>query len=256
MERLRNTALGAIVLTATTAVAHIEGLLAPEWAITAMIASLGALLAVVAWGSADPSLGMYGPTLNAVPRAKGRLALTFDDGPHPEATEAILAALNAHRASATFFLLVDRAEAHPELARRIARHHEVGLHGLEHTPWLTMLAPERGEAQLREARTRLEAIIGRPVRMYRPPFGAVSPRLYESVRRAGLRLVWCSVRTRDGGRLAPSVLRDRCARADAGDIVLLHEGPPTTRDLLPTLLDDLGQRGLKPVSVGTLCGSV
>ena len=78
--------------------------------------ALTALFGLLAWGSADPSLGLFGPTLNRVERTDPQLAITFDDGPVPEATEAILAALASHDASATFFLLVDRAEAHPALA--------------------------------------------------------------------------------------------------------------------------------------------
>lgn len=228
----------------------------PSWMVVAAgAASVVVLVGATIWASVDPSLGWFGETLNRVDGASG-IGLTFDDGPVPGATEALLDALAAHDAHATFFLLVDRAEAHPELARRIAAEHEIGLHGLEHTPWLTLKSPTTGSAELTDARERLEQIVGRPVVLYRPPFGAVSPRLYASAAGAGLRLVWCSIRTRDGGRLTAEVLRSRCARATDGDIVLLHEGPAHTVAALPRILDAWTRRGLIPRTVGELCRSV
>lgn len=225
------------------------------------IAALGAaacavaLLAVVAWGSADPGLRLFGPAITAADTGRSEVALTFDDGPHPESTPALLDALGRAGARATFFVLVDAAERHPELLRALAASHEIGLHGLAHTPWLTLRSPAAGAAELREACARLEAITGAPVRWYRPPFGAISPRMTASVARAGLTLVWCSVRTRDGGRLSEEAVRTRCASAGPGDVVLLHEGRDATTRALPGILEDLGRRGLTAVTVGELCAS-
>lgn len=253
MSRLLPITLLGIALTAVAAAAKLAGLL-PAWGLLLLTGVVvGGLFAVIGWGSADPSLGLFGPTTTRVEGAP-HIALTFDDGPIPDATPSVLESLARSQARATFFLLVDRAEAHPQLTKQIAAQHEVGLHGLEHTPWLTLRDPEAGAKELRDARARLEAIIERPVTLYRPPFGAVSPRLYESARRAGLKLIWCSVRTRDGGRVSPQAVRERCRRAGPGDIVLLHEQPSAST--LPAVLEDLASRGLRSVTVGSLCTSV
>ncbi len=225
------------------------------WASSTAVAvhSLGALAIVllVVLGSASPSLELFGPALcrSVHPDA---VALTFDDGPVAATTPSILRALGEnHRA--TFFLLADRALAEPELTRAIAQRHEVALHGASHHPWLTVWRPERGAEELRRAKGALEALIGRPIRHYRPPFGAVSPRLYAAVEAAGLRLVWCAIRTGDGGFVPPATLRRRVARARPGDVVLLHDGRPRTVTQLPQILADLEARGLRSVTVETLC---
>lgn len=253
--RLQGTAAASVALVAVAAFGvGIGALGAGPFALVA-VGALAAIGGHVAWASADPALQAFGPARCAARTGRAEVALTFDDGPDPVSTPALLDALAAAGARATFFLLVDQAERYPELTRALAREHEIGLHGLSHHPWLTLWDPGRGAAELSLARDRLAALIGRPVVRFRPPFGAVSPRLTEAVRRAGLELVWCSVRTRDGGRLTAEQVRQRCARARAGDIVLLHEGRRPTVDAIPGVLDDLRARGLRAVDVETLCGS-
>ena len=214
------------------------GLVVPAAAPLALAGVIGAV-----WmASARPELEAFGPVIVRA-RHPGRLALTIDDRPHPVSTPAMLATLAAADAHATFFLLADRVQRHPGLLRDIlAGGHEVGLHGLSHHPWLTVYSPARGAAELRRA----VEILGVPgLRWFRPPFGAVSPRLHEAVRLAGLTLAWCSVRTGDGVRIAPDTLRARCRKAVGTDIVLLHDGDGPTHTLLPELLHEWESRGIR-----------
>ena len=253
MARLGATAGLGIALVGLAATGALTGTTGPVPVIVAALLALSGLGALVAWGSADPSLQLFGPAVLRAETGRSEVALTFDDGPDPESTPALLEALRAADAQATFYLLVDHAEAHPELARAIAAEHEVGLHGLSHHPWLTLKSVSAGTAELKEARARLEAVIGRPVTTFRPPFGAVSPRLLASVANAGLALIWCSVRTRDGGALPEDAVIARCAKAGAGDIVLLHEARAPTTAALPQVLAGLRGRGLQAVTVEALC---
>ncbi len=210
------------------------------------------LLVAVVMGSANPSLQLFGPAILRGAGLRAEVALTFDDGPDPASTEALLDALQAVGATATFFVLVERAKAYPELLQRIADAHEIGLHGLRHDPWLTLRSPSAGAAELREAMNHLDAVTGSRPRWYRPPFGATSPRMMAAVELAGLEMVWCSVRTRDGVSIGAEALVAKAGKAVAGDIVLLHEGERRCREVLPQILDDLARRGLKAVSVQEL----
>ena len=177
----------------------------------------------------------------------------FDDGPNPLSTPPLLDALAKAGAKATFFLLVDRAEKHPQLTRDIAADPEVGLHGLGHHPWLSIWSPKRGAAELKEARERLGALTGKSPTWYRPPFGVTSPRLAQAVEQVGLKTAWCSLRTLDGVLGTPNSLRTRCMTAGPGDIVLLHEGANRPASVaLPAVLRDLRLRGLKSVTVSDL----
>jgi len=216
-------------------------------------AALAGVVGAVVIASSRPDLGWFG---DAVCRARhpGRLALTIDDGPDPVSTPAMLAALDRARARATFFLLVDRARRHPDLARAIAAAgHEVALHGPRHDARFTVLGPLAGAAQLREGAAELAALTGAPVRWFRPPFGAVSPRVYASAQAAGLPIAWCSVRTGDGGFVSPARILARCRNAVGTDIVLMHDGPGYARTLLPEILDDWDRRG---ITVSTLTAAM
>ncbi len=214
-------------------------------------AGLLALLGMVA-ASAWPHLEIWAPAICRGPAGRARVALTFDDGPDPESTPELLAALEAAGARATFFVLMDRAERHPELLRAIAARHEVALHGPSHDTALVFASPNVGSRLLAEAQESLGELCGQRPRWYRPPFGVTSPRLGAALGVTNMRLVWCSLRTRDGVGDDREALRRACAAAVPGDIVLLHEGPRAARRALPVILQDLRARGLEPVTVSAL----
>lgn len=240
------------LLVGLTAVA--TGLWVSGWiggAVASGIAGLAlvGLVALVVLASSRPGLQWFGPSIVRA-REPGAAVLTFDDGPHPESTPPILAALREKGGRATFFVLADHAERWPELIRAMVDEgHEVALHGRAHHPWLTTWSPRRGAEDLRAGLAILERL-GVRTRWFRPPFGAVSPRLYEAARLAGLEVVWCSVRTGDGVKLPDDALRARCREVVGTDIVLLHEGPgrPAAR-LLPELLDEWASRGIRTVTL-------
>lgn len=226
--------------------------LLPSAAVSVVAAgSLICLLAGLYFGVTRPDLRVFG---DAVVRTQlpGVVSITFDDGPDPESTPQLLDALRRTGDRATFFLLADQVEAHPELARQIAAEQEVGVHGLHHDLTVALSAPRHGAEVLKDAAARIERVTGIAPVWYRPPFGIVTPRLMEAVDRTDLVTVWCSVRTKDGVGGTTEWLRERCAVANAGDIVLMHEGPRPARDALPLILGDLHARGLRSVTIGEL----
>lgn len=252
MRRLLAIAAPSLALAALGPVLWALGALPAVWA--AIIAGFGGLTLLVGLvaASALPQLEVWGPAILRGPADPPRVALTFDDGPDPASTPALLMALEQAGARATFFVLLDRAEQHPTLLRAIAQRHEVALHGPSHHPGLVFEDPVAGAATLGAARARIAVLCGREPRWYRPPFGVTSPRLARAVATAGLRTVWCSLRTLDGVLNDPARLRRACARAVAGDIVLLHEGRRAAAAALPVILADLRARGLTPTTVGAL----
>jgi len=232
---------------AVTGVVSVGAAAAVSWGALATVGSS------VVLGSTQPGWQFFGPAVTRGDTQRPWVALTFDDGPDPASTPALLEALAQAGARATFFLLVDRAERHPELVRAIAADHEVGLHGLGHHPWLSIWSPKRGAAELLEACDRLAALTGARPYWYRPPFGVTSPRLARAVESAGLRTAWCSLRTFDGVLGTPESLRTKCMTATPGDVVLLHEGPDRPApDAMPRILRDLRVRGLRAVTLSEL----
>jgi peptidoglycan/xylan/chitin deacetylase (PgdA/CDA1 family) len=157
---------------------------------------------------------------------RGHAVLTFDDGPDPAPgeTPAILEALDAVGARATFFLVGERIEAAPDLAREIlARGHEVGVHGQRHVRNDGVPAVESVE-DIETGHAVLVETTGATPSFYRPPFGRLTPAGAEACRRLGLGIAYWSTWGLDwepvpARRIARRVLRD----LDDGGIALLHD---------------------------------
>jgi len=231
-----------------TGVASLLGWLSADVAAQVGAMGLVGVLGGVAVASARPELQVFGVCLTRAVHP-GRAALTFDDGPDPDSTPRLLQILAKHGATATFFVLADRAERHPDLVRAmVLGGHEVALHGRAHHPWLTMWSAARGERDLREALGILGRL-GVRTSWFRPAFGAVSPRVFASMRAAGLQMAWCSVRTGDGGWISRETLLERCRRVVGTDIVLMHEGARLAREVLDEVLEEWASRAIRATSL-------
>ena len=163
-------------------------------------------------------------SVEAVETAEPEIVLTFDDGPDPVGTPAVLDALAAHGATATFFVLLSRVRRFPELLARVREAgHEVGLHGVDHQR-LTGFSYADAAARTAAAKTELEALTGEPLRWFRPPYGAQTPATWLAVRRVGLAPVLWGPTTWDW-RDVPQDDRVRKAQqgAQAGAVLLAHD---------------------------------
>ena len=163
-------------------------------------------------------------SVDAVRTTAPEIVLTFDDGPDPVGTPAVLEALAAHGATATFFVLLTRARQHPELvARVLAEGHEVGLHGVDHRR-LPGFPYAEARARTAAAAHELEALTGRPVRWFRPPYGAQTPLTWLAVRRAGLVPVLWGPTTWDWRDVPQDERVGKALEgARAGAVVLAHD---------------------------------
>jgi len=184
-----------------------------------------------------------------------RVALTFDDGPHPMA-DAYLDVLDRFGVRATFFVVGRECAAYPEvLARIAARGHELAGHGYTHESFPTMTV-----AGLRDELGRTSALLPAPSTrraLVRPPRGATSLRSLAVCAHAGYTTVlWsrdsddCRTSSADDvvARLAPHALIP-------GEIVLLHEGQDWTLAALPRVLEALARAGWRAVTVGEIIGA-
>ncbi|UWX64140.1 polysaccharide deacetylase family protein [Deinococcus rubellus] len=203
-------------------------------------------------------------TLGLGLRREGRrhhydLALTFDDGPDPLTTPAVLDALAAVGAKATFFVLVGQAEAHPELIARMQREgHQIELHAVKHvhpwlrSPWGALLDPLLGAA-------RLARVTGTRPSLHRPPHGAYRLATLIGQRWAGLEGVHWSVEARDWhpASTPQSVTGRVLALAHPGAVIVMHDaGPGAVNTVLavPGLLAELAGRGYTFHTLATLPG--
>lgn len=182
------------------------------------------------------------------------VALTFDDGPHPEGTPAVLAELARRGARATFFLVGEQVRREPDVAREIAAAgHEVGLHGDRHVLLLRRRVRELADDLARAAGAIADATGAAPV-LYRPPYGVFSSGALALVRRLGYRPLLWSAWGRDWERraTAASIARRATRALRPGDVVLLHDSDAyssagswrRTVAALPSVLDAVAALGV------------
>jgi peptidoglycan-N-acetylglucosamine deacetylase len=231
----------------------------PPLGLVALAAS-GYLVLVLA-GVLVPRLEMYGDVVcRGLTGARG-VALTFDDGPDPRSTPRVLEILGRHGARGTFFVLGEKAEAHPELLVAMAEGgHAVEVHGYRHDRLLALRAPQSIARDLERTASVVEGVTGKRPRWFRPPMGHVSPRTAAAAKRGGFELVGWSVRGLDGlpGRNANAVLERVRGGLRPGAIVLLHDASergdfvPASLDALPGILKTMAERGLESVPLHEL----
>jgi peptidoglycan/xylan/chitin deacetylase (PgdA/CDA1 family) len=153
------------------------------------------------------------------------VALTFDDGPHPEGTTMILELLAQAGARATFFMVGEQVERRPELAAEVAaRGHAVALHGYRHR--LQSRLPGRAiAADLRKGAAAIERATGSAPRWHRPPYGVYSKSGLSIARALGFRPLLWSRWGQDWRRFtAPERIASRVtAQLRPRDVILLHD---------------------------------
>jgi peptidoglycan/xylan/chitin deacetylase (PgdA/CDA1 family) len=220
---------------------------------------LGLAAAVAGYTLVPDLIGRRLPSsVRRAPRGRDLVALTFDDGPDPELTPAVLDALAEAGATATFFVVGENVRRAPELARRaVAEGHALGVHTEHHRHAWTL-----GPAALRAEMERgLEAVVsatGRQPLWFRPPWGSFNARSRAEARRLGLRTALWSCDAWDWvpGATAAGILGNVAAGLGDGAIIDLHDGGRTRAgcramvEALPAILRAARARGLRPVHLG------
>ena len=225
------------------------------------IFALGAAAATWSAPAAAPHAPALAAALRIARRVEGArgVALTFDDGPHPSGTPAVLGALERCGARATFFLVGEQVRRDPSLAREIvAAGHAVALHGDRHRCQLRLTPAMLDDDLARVAATVAEATDVAPT-LYRPPYGVFSAAGLALVRRRGWRdLLWsrwgCDWRART---TSAAIARRATRDLSAGDVILLHDADTysaagswrRTAQALPAVLEAVERAGLQTVAL-------
>jgi chitin deacetylase len=206
----------------------------------------------------------WGPLVSrGTPGGTPRVALTFDDGPWPGATDRILNILGEFDVKAAFFVIGRYVERHPDLVRRMNDEgHLVGNHTYDHLGLSFLRGGAFWRDQIGRTDAAIEHIIGLRPRLYRPPLGMKTWISSGVVTQHHTTVTWTRS-ARDGLRTTSDrILARLLPRCRPGDIVLLHDGvspqsrrdPSVTVSALPALVRGLRQRGMEPVRLDQLTG--
>jgi peptidoglycan/xylan/chitin deacetylase (PgdA/CDA1 family) len=182
------------------------------------------------------------------------LAMTFDDGPHPQHTPRLLDMLKQRGIKATFFVVGQNAAQYPEILKRmVAEGHELANHSYSH-PILNPLGEGGIREQLDKTHQAVLGATGVTMKLLRPPYGALTENMRRWTYQAfGYRTILWDVdpldwKVRDAARVQSEIL----GHARAGSIVLAHDIHKSTVDAMPETLDALAAKGFKFVTVSEL----
>jgi peptidoglycan/xylan/chitin deacetylase (PgdA/CDA1 family) len=182
------------------------------------------------------------------------IAMTFDDGPSAVLTPRLLDILKQRNIKATFFVLGQLAQEHPEIiSRALAEGHEIANHSWDHKA-LNKLGEGGLQHELADTSATITKTTGKPVTLMRPPYGATNPRLNKAIEKEyGMKVILWSVDPLDWKRPGPQVITQRIlAGTQPGSIILAHDIHPGTIEAMPSTFDALLAKGYKFVTVSEL----
>ncbi len=210
-----------------------------------------------------PGSCFFLPVVTRGSTGKKAVSLTFDDGPDPVSTPALLRILSLHECKATFFVCGKNAEAYPDLMREIiAMGHSVGNHTYSHDNLIMLKNMGLLAGEIEKNQNILEGL-GIRTYVFRPPVGITNPRLREVLRKNGLYTVNFSCRGPDGGNRRIKNLATRIlGKIRSDDIVLLHDTCPIPAHCLSEwlgevdmLLRGIRKKGFSVLPLSELIGS-
>lgn len=206
-----------------------------------------AIIAMVA-GVTLPWLNFFGKFINRAPIQRQAVALTFDDGPNPDTTPALLDFLKSSGIRAIFFCIGNKVAKHPDLIERMLKEgHIIGNHSMLHHPATNIFRSSRLRRDIAAAQAIIQEISGATPVYFRPPMGLSNPRLFPVLRELGLQAVGWTTRAFDSSNSKPEKLAARLIRGvRPGAILLLHDNilrKDTMEQTLRLLLDNLAARG-------------
>jgi len=207
-------------------------------------------MVLVSLGVFKMELSFFSDNLCRLPDPGNRVALTFDDGPHPE-TERLLDILEQYNVKATFFCIGKQAEKYPETMKRIiSSGHTVGSHTYSHN-WKYLFSSDlKVVSEIDLGGETIAGILGKKPVIFRPPFGITTPTVARAIRTNHLKCIGWNIRTFDtmttnGDKIFTKVKK----QLKPGAIILMHDRLETTVNILPQILDEIKKQGFTPVSL-------
>jgi polysaccharide deacetylase family sporulation protein PdaB len=194
-----------------------------------------------------------------VPIDEKVIALTFDDGPDPADTPAILDLLKQYEVKATFFVIGKKANWYPELVKReVLEGHEIANHTYNHIYFNKQMTEYSIQKEILKAEQTILSITGKKPKLFRPPGGFYSENVIRVLQKSGYKLIMWSWHqdSKDWNRPGVNkIVRSVLEKTRNGDIVLLHdyvEGKTQTIEALKQILPKLKERGYRFVTVSEL----
>jgi peptidoglycan/xylan/chitin deacetylase (PgdA/CDA1 family) len=209
---------------------------------------------VQAYGSIKLSARFFVPVLSAGDPQSNQVALTFDDGPIIEKTEAILEILDHHNIKAGFFCIGNRVKQHPGIVSRIhASGHVIANHSYWHGKMFDLQTPGAISKELEDTDEIIFETVGVKPQLFRPPYGVTNPMVAAAIKHGNYKTIGWSIRSLDTVIKDADKLYDKIVSSlKGGDIILFHDFGEATIKILPRLIEHIQKSGLRIVRVDEL----
>jgi peptidoglycan-N-acetylglucosamine deacetylase len=234
MLNYRNTVILFLIVLAGLILTDLVLPVHPVWYIGMGIVFLLMLTA----GSVYISLGFYIKTYCAGDGKDKRVALSFDDGPDPVNTPAVLDILKQQGIQAAFFVVGNKLEVNRELIRRMDEEgHILGGHSYSHHFFFDLFTAQRMKTELKKTEEIVLKITGKKMKLFRPPYGVTNPVLARVIRKLGYLVIGWSLKSGDtvagdGQELLARLQKE----VKSGDILLFHDTKPVLSQILPSFI--------------------
>lgn len=216
------------------------------WSFYWLLVPLHVFIGLCVYGSIRIEADFYFRSVQTVSDGTGKaLCLSFDDGPHPEVTPRILDILKARHVPAVFFVIGKNIPGRESIVQRmVAEGHQIGNHSYSHHALFDLQTPAAMAEEIRQTNALIEAVTGRKVTLFRPPYGVTNPMLASAVRQTGMVSVGWSLRSFDTvAKSEQALLQKLLAEARPGNIILLHDRCEITARVLTDYIDEALRRG-------------
>jgi len=204
-------------------------------------------------GSANIQFNYFFSSYCRSATTKKEIAITFDDGPHPEVTLKLISLLNSHNVKATFFCIGKNAsEHHNIISEMVNNEHLVGNHSYNHSNVFNLRSSKNMQKEILETNHIITSIIGKSPILFRPPFGVANPMLSRAISRTNMVSVGWSLRSFDTVKEPEAVIAKLMANTKPGDVVLFHDTNPNIITIIEEYLLWLNKNDFKIVSLTSL----
>ena len=182
------------------------------------------------------------------------VAITFDDGPHPNFTPKVLKLLQKYNAKATFFCVGQQLRQFGEITKDIIDSgHTIGNHTYTHSDGFGFLGTKKVLAELQKTNETIKDQTGLNAKLYRPAFGVTNPSIGKAVKKLGLQTIGWKIRSLDTTNRTSTAIQKRITtKIKKGDIILLHDSSEKTVEVLEQLLLFLQHNQMQSVTVDQL----
>jgi len=224
-----------------------------EVGIFAYLVLIAVYILLIVIGTFSIRQNFYFKSLNSADTSKKEIALTFDDGPHPDITPEVLNLLDAYAVKATFFCIGKQVDNNKEIVKEAdKRGHVIGNHSYYHGHLFDLQSSVKMTHELNQTRNSIYHAIGKMANLFRPPFGVTNPLLKIAVNNANLISIGWSIRSFDTNRSQEYVISRLKKNIHPGAIILLHDTREKVIPILTAFLPWLQQNGYQVVSIEKL----